>query len=167
MRWEQVPDLALFRANTAAFIHDLPPEAVANVDGDHNRVRVHVLTPTGVLTRDIQLGVVRELTDIIAAAASDPSLAGIAMTGADIGAAATARCRRAAEHQLTETRSRIVPTTQPPNHLGALATAASPGGSPRPGCLSRAASPVMATDYAPVPTYEFGAAVRRRKLQSP
>ncbi|MDX6216121.1 MAG: hypothetical protein QOG99_1705 [Frankiales bacterium] len=108
MRWEQVPDLALFRANTAAFIHDLPAEAIANVDGDHNRVRVQVLTPTGVLTRDKQLGVVRELTDIVAAAAMDPSLAerawvlltespdggwgiaGTAMTGADIGAAARA-----------------------------------------------------------------------------
>jgi phenylpyruvate tautomerase PptA (4-oxalocrotonate tautomerase family) len=35
---------------------------------------VQVLTPIGVLDRDKQLGVVRELTDIVAAAANDPSL---------------------------------------------------------------------------------------------
>jgi hypothetical protein len=36
MRWENVPDLSLFRRNTAAFIHELPTEAVSNVDGDSN-----------------------------------------------------------------------------------------------------------------------------------
>jgi phenylpyruvate tautomerase PptA (4-oxalocrotonate tautomerase family) len=35
---------------------------------------VQVLTPVGVLGRDKQLGVVRELTDIVAAAAGDPTL---------------------------------------------------------------------------------------------
>ena len=75
MRWEKVPDIALFRNNTAAFIHDLPAEAVSNVAGDSNYVRVQVLTPIGVLDRDKQLGVVRELTDIVAAAAGDPQLA--------------------------------------------------------------------------------------------
>src|SRR5436305_14544058 len=74
MRWEKVPDLAMFRNNTAAFIHDLPAEAVSNVAGDSNYVRVQVLTPVGVLDRDKQLGVVRELTDIVARAADDPSL---------------------------------------------------------------------------------------------
>jgi phenylpyruvate tautomerase PptA (4-oxalocrotonate tautomerase family) len=106
MRWEKVPDLAMFRNNTAAFIHDLPAEAVSNVAGDSNYVRVQVLTPVGVLDRDKQLGVVRELTDIVAAAAGDPALAertwvlitespeggwginGHANTGADIVAAA-------------------------------------------------------------------------------
>ena len=108
MRWEQVPDISLFRQNTAAFIHDLPADALANVDGDRDHVRVQVLTPIGVLDREKQLGVVRELTDIVAAAAGDPSLAertwvlitespdggwgisGHANTGADIGAAARA-----------------------------------------------------------------------------
>ena len=33
MRWEKVPDLSLFRRNTAAFIHELPAEAISNVDG--------------------------------------------------------------------------------------------------------------------------------------
>ena len=74
MRWEKVPDLALFRNNTAAFIHDLPANSMSNVAGDTNYVRVQVLTPVGVLDRDKQLGVVRELTDIVAAAAGDPTL---------------------------------------------------------------------------------------------
>jgi hypothetical protein len=33
LRWEQVPDLALFRDNTAAFIHDLLAEAISNAAG--------------------------------------------------------------------------------------------------------------------------------------
>ena len=74
MRWEKVPDLALFRNNTAAFIHDLPADSLANVAGDSNYVRVQVLTPIGVLDRDKQLGVVKELTEIVAAAAEDPTL---------------------------------------------------------------------------------------------
>ena len=75
MRWERVPELALFRKNTAAFVHDLPADSLSNVDGDGNYVRVQVLTPAGVLDRDKQLGVVRELTEIVAAAAGDPTLA--------------------------------------------------------------------------------------------
>jgi phenylpyruvate tautomerase PptA (4-oxalocrotonate tautomerase family) len=74
MRWEQVPDLALFRDNTAAFIHDLPEGALSNAAGAGNYVRVQVLTPVGVLDRAKQLGVVTELTDIIASASGDPSL---------------------------------------------------------------------------------------------
>jgi phenylpyruvate tautomerase PptA (4-oxalocrotonate tautomerase family) len=76
MRWEQVPDLALFRDNTAAFIHDLPAEAISNAAGASNYVRVQVLTPVGVLDRAKQLGVVKELTDIIASAAGDTTLTG-------------------------------------------------------------------------------------------
>jgi phenylpyruvate tautomerase PptA (4-oxalocrotonate tautomerase family) len=44
--------------------------------GTSDYVRVQVLTPKGVLDRDKQLGVVRDLTDIVARAAGDPSLAG-------------------------------------------------------------------------------------------
>src|SRR6202166_2306332 len=108
MRWEKVPDLALFRNNTAAFVHELPEDSLSNVAGDGNYVRVQVLTPVGVLDRDKQLGVVKELTDIVAAAAGDPSVAqrtwvllnespeggwgvaGHANTGADLAAAARA-----------------------------------------------------------------------------
>ena len=74
MRWEKVPELSLFKKNTAAFVHDLPAGSLSNVDGDGNYVRVQVLTPAGVLDRDKQLGVVRELTDIVAAAAGDATL---------------------------------------------------------------------------------------------
>ncbi len=74
MRWEKVPAIPLFQKNTAAFVHALPPGAISNVDGDSNYVRVQVLTPIGVLDREKQLGVVRELTDLVAAAAGDPSL---------------------------------------------------------------------------------------------
>jgi len=59
---------------TAAFIHELPADALSTAAGDANYVRVQVLTPVGTLDRDKQLGVVRELTDIIAAAAGDPTL---------------------------------------------------------------------------------------------
>jgi len=108
MRWEQVPEIALFQKNTAAFIHELPADSLSNVSGDSDHVRVQVLTPVGVLDRDKQLGVVRELTDIVAAAAGDPTLTertwvlisespeggwginGHANTGADIAAAARA-----------------------------------------------------------------------------
>src|SRR5438105_6725640 len=108
MKWEQVPNLALFRNNTAAFIHELPADSLSNVVGDTNYVRVQVLTPVGVLDRTKQLGVVKELTEIVADAGGDPTLsartwvlltespeggwgvAGDANTNADIAAAARA-----------------------------------------------------------------------------
>jgi phenylpyruvate tautomerase PptA (4-oxalocrotonate tautomerase family) len=74
MRWERVPEIPLFKDNTAAFVHDLGSDAVSNVSGDGNYVRVQVLTPVGVLDRDKQLGVVKELTEIVAAAAGDATL---------------------------------------------------------------------------------------------
>jgi phenylpyruvate tautomerase PptA (4-oxalocrotonate tautomerase family) len=75
MRWEAVPDIPFFADNTAAFVHELPPDALSNASGDHTHVRIAVLTPVGVLDRDKKLGVVREMTEITAAAAGDPSLA--------------------------------------------------------------------------------------------
>jgi phenylpyruvate tautomerase PptA (4-oxalocrotonate tautomerase family) len=108
MRWEQVPEIPLFADNTAAFIHDLPADAMSTASGASNYVRVQVLTPVGVLDRTKQLGVVKELTEIVAAAAGDPTLAkrtwvlltespeggwgiaGQANTQADIAAAARA-----------------------------------------------------------------------------
>lgn len=112
MRWEGVPEIALFLDNTAAFIHDLPAEAISNAAGASNYVRVQVLTPVAVLDREKQLGVVKELTEIVASAAGDPSLAdrtwvlitespeggwgigGHANTQADIAAAARAALSR-------------------------------------------------------------------------
>jgi phenylpyruvate tautomerase PptA (4-oxalocrotonate tautomerase family) len=75
MRWEGVPPISLFLDNTAAFVHDLAADSLANAAGDTNYVRVQILTPVGVLDRDKQLGVVKEMTDIVATAAGDPSLA--------------------------------------------------------------------------------------------
>jgi phenylpyruvate tautomerase PptA (4-oxalocrotonate tautomerase family) len=74
MTIEQVPNIAMFRKNTTAFVHELPPGAVSNVDGEGNYVRVQVLTNAGALDRDKQLAVVRQLTDIVAAAGGDPTL---------------------------------------------------------------------------------------------
>lgn len=108
MRWEGVPEIALFTDNTAAFVHELPPDAISTAGGGGDYVRVQVLTPAGVLDRDKQLGVVKELTEIVARAAGDPTLAqrtwvlltespeggwgiaGHANTQADIAAAARA-----------------------------------------------------------------------------
>jgi phenylpyruvate tautomerase PptA (4-oxalocrotonate tautomerase family) len=75
MAVEQVPDIPMFRQNTAAFVHDLPADSLSNVDGDSNYVRIQVLTNAGALDRGKQLTVVDQLTKIAAAAASDPALA--------------------------------------------------------------------------------------------
>lgn len=115
MRWEQVPPIALFQNNTAAFVHELPADSLSNAAGASDYVRVQVLTPVGVLDREKQLGVVRELTEIVAAAAGDPTLVdrtwvlisespeggwginGHANTSADIVAAARAELAALAE----------------------------------------------------------------------
>ena len=112
MRWEKVPPIDLFKKNTAAFVHELPPDAISNAAGDSDYVRVQVLTPVGALDRQKQLGVVRELTNLVAAAAMDPTLVertwvlitespeggwginGHANTGEDILAAAQSELRK-------------------------------------------------------------------------
>lgn len=76
MKIEKVPDIPMFRQNTAAFVHDLPDGALSNVEGQSNYVRVQVLTNAGALDREKQLSVVSEFSHIIAAAAGDPSLSG-------------------------------------------------------------------------------------------
>ena len=73
MKIEQVPNIPMFRKNTAAFVHDLPDGALSNIEEDGNYVRVQVLTNAGALNRDKQLAVVRQFTDLVAAAAGDPS----------------------------------------------------------------------------------------------
>ena len=75
MKIEKVPDIPMFRQNTAGFVHDLPNGALSNVDGNGNYVRVQVLTNAGALDRDKQLAVVRQFADVVAAAAGDASLA--------------------------------------------------------------------------------------------
>ncbi|UKA58627.1 tautomerase family protein [Arthrobacter sp. FW306-2-2C-D06B] len=74
MRVEQVPDIPMFRKNTAAFIHELPEGDLSNVDGDSNYVRVQVLTNAGALNREKQLALVEQLTALVATAAGDPTL---------------------------------------------------------------------------------------------
>src|SRR6478609_6740277 len=75
MTIEQVPDIPMFRQNTAAFVHELPAGSLSNVDGDSGYVRIQVLTNAGALDRGKQLAVVERLTAIAADAAGDPALA--------------------------------------------------------------------------------------------
>lgn len=71
---EGVPDIPMFRKNTAGFVHELPEDTLANVDGDSNYVRVQVVTNKGALDRDKQRAVVSGLTDLVCAAAGDETL---------------------------------------------------------------------------------------------
>jgi phenylpyruvate tautomerase PptA (4-oxalocrotonate tautomerase family) len=75
MTIEKVPDIPMFRKNTAAFVHDLSADSISNVDGDSAYVRVQVLTNAGALDREKQLAVVAQLTQIVAQAAGDPAIA--------------------------------------------------------------------------------------------
>ncbi len=74
MTIEQVPDIPMFRKNTAAFVHALSASELSNVDGDSSYVRVQVLTNHGALDRAKQIAVVSRLTALVAEAAADPSL---------------------------------------------------------------------------------------------
>jgi phenylpyruvate tautomerase PptA (4-oxalocrotonate tautomerase family) len=71
---EGVPDIPMFRKNTAGFVHELSESSVANVDGDSNYVRVQVITNKGALDREKQLAVVEQLTALVCAAAGDDTL---------------------------------------------------------------------------------------------
>ena len=62
---EQVPDIPMFRSNTAAFVHELPPAAISDAAGAGDHVRVQVLTNAGALDRDKQLAVVSRLTELV------------------------------------------------------------------------------------------------------
>jgi phenylpyruvate tautomerase PptA (4-oxalocrotonate tautomerase family) len=74
MAIEGVPNIPMFRQNTAAFVHAMPDDAMSNVDGENTYVRVQVLTNAGALDRDKQLAVVSQITELITAAAADTSL---------------------------------------------------------------------------------------------
>ena len=71
---EGVPDIPMFRKNTATFVHEMPAAAMSNVDGDSNYVRVQILTNAGALNREKQISLVNKFADLIAAAANDPEL---------------------------------------------------------------------------------------------
>jgi hypothetical protein len=74
MAIEGVPDIPMFRQNTAAFVHALHEDAMSNVDGENAYVRVQVLTNAGALDRDKQLAVVSQFTELITEAAADTSI---------------------------------------------------------------------------------------------
>ncbi|MDQ1561981.1 MAG: hypothetical protein QOE85_1322, partial [Actinomycetota bacterium] len=65
MTIEQVPNIPMFRQNTASFVHELPMGDLANVDGDTGYVRVQVLTNAGALDRDKQLAMVKQLAEVV------------------------------------------------------------------------------------------------------
>jgi phenylpyruvate tautomerase PptA (4-oxalocrotonate tautomerase family) len=71
---EQVPDIPMFRQNTAAFVHELPATGISDVDGGSDHVRVQVLTNAGALDRDKQLAVAAQLTDLVVEASGNPGL---------------------------------------------------------------------------------------------
>ena len=69
MAIERVPDIPMFRNNTAAFVHEMGEGRVANVNGDASYVRVQVLTNAGALSRDQQIAVVSQFTHLVSDAA--------------------------------------------------------------------------------------------------
>lgn len=62
--------------NTAAFIHRMDPHAIHTAATDSARtVRVQVITPPSALTRQGQMQLVKEVTEIVARISGDPSQA--------------------------------------------------------------------------------------------
>lgn len=62
--------------NTAAYIHRMDPAAVHTAaTGAARTVRVQVITPPGALSHDGQKQLVREITEIVARIAGDPTQA--------------------------------------------------------------------------------------------
>ena len=119
---QQVPDIRMFRKNTAAFVHELPLGAVSNVDGESNYVRVQVLTNAGALDRDKQLAVVRQLTDIVAVAGGDPALADrtwVVLTEAVPPAAGAPPAMRTPTTAVAAARAEIAATQAPSGRAGA------------------------------------------------
>jgi len=74
MRVEAVPEIPMFRENTAAFVHELPNAAISDVTGSSAHVRVQVLTNAGALDREKQLALTGQLTALVVAASGDPAL---------------------------------------------------------------------------------------------
>jgi phenylpyruvate tautomerase PptA (4-oxalocrotonate tautomerase family) len=121
MAVEQVPDIPMFRQNTAAFIHELPAGSLSNVDGESDYVRIQVLTNAGALDRGKQLAVVERLTAIAADAAGDPALASrtwVLLTEAPDGGWGLAGHANTNEELVTAARAQIA----------SLASGQQPGG---------------------------------------
>lgn len=75
MEVEKVPNIPMFRQNTAGFVHELPAGHQSNVDGGEDHVRVQVLTNAGALSREQQLEVAERLSALVAEHAGNPDLA--------------------------------------------------------------------------------------------
>ncbi|MFD4566336.1 hypothetical protein ACFWOX_18330 [Streptomyces sp. NPDC058467] len=76
MRWEKVPAIPFFTDNTAAFVHELETDSLSTAGGGTDHVRVTVTTNADALNREQQLGLVKEISELVAKASGDPSLAG-------------------------------------------------------------------------------------------
>jgi hypothetical protein len=74
MRWEQVPAIPVFSDNTAAFIHDLPADAIANATGASNYIPRSGPDAGGRPRPRKATRVVKELTEIVTAAAARAAL---------------------------------------------------------------------------------------------
>lgn len=74
MTIEEMPNIPMFRQNTAGFVHELPQGDLSNVEGEGDYLRVQVLTNADALDREKQLKVVSQFTELVAKAAGDPSL---------------------------------------------------------------------------------------------
>ena len=97
MKVEQVPDITLFRKNTAAFVHQMPVNALSNVAGDADRVRIQVLTNAAALDREKQLAAVAELTRVAERSGQRPERG-----GQNVGVA-----HRGARRRVGDRRSRL------------------------------------------------------------
>lgn len=75
MRWEKVPVIPFFTENTAAFVHELDTDGFSTAAGGNDHIRVQVTTNAGALNREQQLGLVKEISELVARAAGDLSLA--------------------------------------------------------------------------------------------
>lgn len=76
MSWEKVPDIPFFADNTAAFIHDLDADSFSTAAGASTSVRVTVTTNADALDHQQQVGVVKDITAVIAQAAGDATVEG-------------------------------------------------------------------------------------------
>ena len=135
MAVEGVPDIVMFRRYTAAFVHELSADAIANVDGASNYVRVQVLTNAGALNRDKQLAVVNKLSEV-----SRQCGRRSAATRTDLGAAHRGSRRRLGTvrprtHEYRPCRGGALPLAEPTSShasAGPMATKAPKSSAPQP-----------------------------------
>ena len=60
MKIERVPDIQIFRRNTASFVHDLAGGARSSVERNSAYLRVQVFTDAGALDDEKQIAIVRQ-----------------------------------------------------------------------------------------------------------